>query len=30
VVSLTFSLFIYLLFAKTLGVYLPQTPIIWF
>jgi putative tricarboxylic transport membrane protein len=30
VVSLSFSLFIYLLFAKTMGVYLPQTPIIWF
>ena len=30
IVAASFSLSIYLLFAKALGVYLPMTPIIWF
>lgn len=30
IVALVFSVCIYLLFAKALGVYLPMTPIIWF
>ncbi len=30
IVAISFSLFIYLMFSKALGVYLPQTPIIWF
>ena len=30
IVAVSFSLFIYLLFSKALGVYLPQTPGIWF
>ncbi len=30
IVALSFSVSIYLLFAKALGVYLPMTPFIWF
>lgn len=30
IVAVAFSLFIYIIFSKLLGVYLPQTPIIWF
>ncbi|MBN2627071.1 MAG: tripartite tricarboxylate transporter TctB family protein [Spirochaetales bacterium] len=29
IVSLAFSLFIYIVFSKLLGVYLPMTPVIW-